>query len=73
MPTLLRLSAGEARGESLDCEAALRELRAAGVRYVITDAAMPQPLSGAVQHWPLSRLAGDERRTLYELGTQCGR
>jgi hypothetical protein len=24
-----------------------------------------------VQKWPLSRIAGDERRTLYELGDRC--
>jgi hypothetical protein len=32
---------------------------------------MQPPLRDVVQKWPLSRIAGDERRTLYELGDRC--
>jgi hypothetical protein len=69
---LLRASAGEAAAEPLGCEAALRDLRAAGVRYVVTDDTMPAALRDAVQRWPLLRVAGDERRTLSEVGDRCG-
>jgi hypothetical protein len=69
---LLRLSAGEAPAESLDCETALRDLRVAGIRYVVMQDAMPPPLRDVVHGWPLSRIAGDDRRTLYELGDRCG-
>jgi hypothetical protein len=68
---LLRLSTAAARPEPVDCEDALPGLRAAGIRYVVTDDTMQPPLRDVVQKWPLSRIAGDERRTLYELGDRC--
>jgi len=69
---LLRLSAADARAESLDCETALRDLRAAGVRYVVTDDTMQPSLREVLHGWPLSQIAEGQRRTLYELGNRCG-
>ena len=68
---LLRLSAADARAESLDCETALRDLRAAGVRYVVTDDTMQPSLREVLHGWPLSQIAEGQHRTLYELGNRC--
>ena len=69
---LLRVSGGGAVAEPIDCEAALRDLRAAGIRYVVTNDTMQPSLREVVHGWPLSQIAEGQRRTLYELGNRCG-